>query len=53
MIIENARSLCSKMLYDFGEGQKVQKLFPDRFRFIYYEDFSVDILNKSKILYNY
>ncbi|XP_060596083.1 carbohydrate sulfotransferase 1-like [Ruditapes philippinarum] len=53
MIIENAKSLCNKMLYDFREGQKVQKLFPDRFRFLYYEDFSVDILNKSKILYNY
>jgi hypothetical protein len=53
MIIENAKSLCNKMLYDFREGQKVQKLFPDRFRFMYYEDFSFDILNKSKILYNY
>ena len=51
--IENAKSLCNKMLYDFRAGQKVQKLFPDRFRFIYYEDFSVDILNKTKILYDY
>ncbi|XP_060591885.1 carbohydrate sulfotransferase 1-like [Ruditapes philippinarum] len=53
MIIENAKSLCNKMLYDFREGQKVQKLFPDRFRFIYYEDLNVVILNKSKLLYNY
>ncbi|XP_060599263.1 uncharacterized protein LOC132752885 isoform X2 [Ruditapes philippinarum] len=51
--IENAESLCNKMLYDFREGQKVQQLFPDRFRFIYFEDFSVDILNRSKILYKY
>ncbi|XP_060598558.1 carbohydrate sulfotransferase 1-like isoform X2 [Ruditapes philippinarum] len=53
MVKENAKSLCNKMLYDFREGQKVYKQFPNRFKFIYYEDLSVDILNKSKILYKY
>jgi hypothetical protein len=52
-VIENAKSLCNKMLYDFRKGQNVHKKYPDRFKFIYYEDLTSNMLSKSKILYNY
>lgn len=52
-IIENAKGLCKKMLDDFREGKKVLSLYPDRFRFIYYEDLNENLLNKTKILYRY
>lgn len=34
----NAKSLCTKMATDLKEGKQLQTLFPDRFRFIHYED---------------
>ncbi|XP_053391392.1 carbohydrate sulfotransferase 1-like [Mercenaria mercenaria] len=52
-IIEVAKSLCYKMLYDFQEGQKLLKLFPDRFKFIYYEDLNENPFNKSEELFKY
>ncbi|XP_045163724.2 carbohydrate sulfotransferase 1-like [Mercenaria mercenaria] len=52
-IIQNAKALCNKMLYDFQEGQKLLKLYPDRFKFVYYEDLSESPSGKSKELFNY
>ncbi|XP_045185366.2 carbohydrate sulfotransferase 1-like [Mercenaria mercenaria] len=52
-IIEHAKSLCNKMLYDFEEGQKLLNHFPDRFKVVYYEDLSENTFNKSKELFKY
>ncbi|XP_053379062.1 carbohydrate sulfotransferase 1-like [Mercenaria mercenaria] len=52
-IIENAKTLCNKMLYDFQAGQKLSKLYPDRFMFVYYEDLSENPSGKSKELFKY
>ncbi|XP_045215797.2 carbohydrate sulfotransferase 1-like isoform X2 [Mercenaria mercenaria] len=52
-IIQDAKALCKKMLYDFKEGQKLLKLFPNRFKVVYYEDLSKNTFNKSKALFKY
>ena len=33
-----AKSLCNKMASDLEEGERLKKMFPNRFRFIHYED---------------
>ena len=53
MLLSNAKCLCRKMLYDFEEGQKLYALYPDRFRFLYYEDLNDDPLDKVKSIYQY
>ncbi|XP_053372677.1 carbohydrate sulfotransferase 1-like [Mercenaria mercenaria] len=52
-IIEDAKALCKKMLFDFKEGQKLLKLFPDRFKVVYFEDLCKNTFNKSKELFKY
>ena len=52
-LLSNAKSLCSKMLYDFHEGLRLYNLYPDRFRFLYYEDLNNDPLGKVKLIYQY
>lgn len=52
-LLFNAESLCKKMIYDFREGQKLYKKYPERFRFLYYEDLNDDPLDKVKTLYKY
>ena len=52
-IISNTQSLCKKMLYDFNEGQKLYLKYPDRFKFLYYEDLNDAPLEKVKTIYRY
>ena len=51
-IQNNAKALCSKMITDLREGEKLMRRFPERFRFIHYEDL---VLNSDSIrkLYDY
>ena len=37
-VIQSAKALCDKMMIDFDQGVKLAEKFPDRFRFIHYED---------------
>ncbi|XP_045215485.2 carbohydrate sulfotransferase 1-like [Mercenaria mercenaria] len=37
-IKNNAKALCNKMASDLEEGKRLKKMFPNRFRFIHYED---------------
>ena len=52
-VIPNAEGLCHKMLNDFSEGQKLYSRYPERFRFVYYEDLNERPLDKVKSLYKY
>ena len=52
-LLSNAKGLCHKMLYDFHEGLRLNKFYPDRFRFLYYEDLNDDPLGKVKLIYQY
>ena len=51
-IIQSAKALCDKMMIDFDEGLKLAERFPDRFRFLHYEDI---VLREESIrnIYNY
>lgn len=41
------------MLIDFREGVKLLEKYPDRFRFVYYEDLNDDPFEKLLMLYKY
>lgn len=51
LLLSNAESLCKKMIYDFREGQKLLMKYPERFRFLYYEDLNDGPLDKINTLY--
>lgn len=51
--VEKATSLCNKMMYDFKEGEKLLKKFPDRFQFLYYEDLNENPFTKIENLYKF
>ena len=48
----NAKALCDKMTVDFEEGLKLMDKFPDRFRFLHYEDLALHLDSIIK-LYDY
>lgn len=52
-VADNAKSLCKKMLFDFRMGKALLKIYPDRFKFIFYEDLNKNPLDKVKIIYKY
>ena len=52
-LLSNADALCRKMLFDYRVGQKLLKKYPNRFRFLYYEDLTDELLDKLKTLYTY
>lgn len=49
----NAKALCRKMTWDLLEGKELLKKYPDRFKFIFYEDIKSDVLNKTEQLSNF
>ena len=51
-IQNNAKALCDKMNTDIEEGEKLKSKFPDRFRFMHYEDVAMN-RNSIKKLYDY
>ena len=52
-LLPNAESLCKKMIVDYEEGKKLSLKYPNRFRFLYYEDLNDDPLDKVKTMYRY
>ena len=52
-LLSNAESLCRKMIFDYRIGRKLLKKYPNRFRFLYYEDLTDEPLDKIKTLYRY
>lgn len=52
-VTDNARSLCKKMLYDFRKGKELLEIYPDRFKFIIYEDVTTSTFEKVQSLYRY
>ena len=46
-------ALCRKMIWDLQEGKKLLKKYPDRFKFIFYEDMTTDPVGKTELLSNY
>ncbi|XP_052820168.1 carbohydrate sulfotransferase 1-like [Mya arenaria] len=52
-IIENAKSLCHKMLKDYHEGLQLLMNYKEKFRFLYYEDLNDNPFKKVEILYKY
>ena len=53
LLLHNAESLCKKMIYDHYKGEELYRKYPDRFKFVYYEDLNEDPLSKAKSLYSY
>ena len=53
MILDNARALCKKMAIDYKKGLDLLKKYPNRFRFLYYEDLNDEPLSQVKKLYRY
>ena len=53
LLLYNAESLCKKMIYDHQKGKELHHKYPERFKFVYYEDLNDDPLNKVKSLYSY
>ena len=49
----NAQFMCDRMLYDFREGLKLKRKFPDRFAFVFFEDIMENLKPKAKMLYSY
>ena len=52
-LLPNAESLCKRMIVDFEEGKNLMKKYPQRFRFLYYEDLNDNPLDKVKAIYKY
>lgn len=52
-VIDNAKALCTKMLKDSIDGKTLLKIYPERFKFIYYEDLNDNLFEKVKRLYAY
>lgn len=53
VILDNAKALCSKMVLDYREGLTLMEKYPDRFKFLFYEDLNDDPFGKVKSLYRY
>ena len=53
LLLHNAESLCKKMIYDHQKGVELFKKYPDRFRFVYYEDLNDNPLYKAKSIYSW
>ncbi|KAL4227616.1 hypothetical protein ACF0H5_013057 [Mactra antiquata] len=49
----NAAILCKKMEYDYQEGLILLKKYPDRVKFVFYEDIKSDVQGKIEKLYEY
>lgn len=49
----DAEALCDKMLYDFREGKKLLEKYPDRFKFLFYEDINEEPFKKVKAIYRF
>ncbi|KAL4221695.1 Carbohydrate (keratan sulfate Gal-6) sulfotransferase 1 [Mactra antiquata] len=52
-ILSNAQGLCDRMLSDFREGQKLLQKYPDRFKFLFYEDMVDEPFEKVKAIYRF
>lgn len=48
----NARCLCMRMKKDYEAGLHLMKLFPDRFKFLLYEDIVDNLEEKADMMYN-
>lgn len=53
IVLDNTRALCNKMMIDYKKGLGLLKRFPDRFRFLYYEDLNDEPMQQVKRLYEY
>ena len=51
--VRNSRALCRKMTWDLEEGKELLKKYPDRFKFVFYEDIKSDVLKKAEGLSNF
>lgn len=52
-ILNNAKGLCDRMLHDFREGKKLLEKYPDRFKFLFYEDMNEEPFEKVKAMYRF
>ena len=52
-VTSNSRTLCDKMSFDYEGGLRLMEKFPDRFRFIVYEDIKSNIESAIKKLYDF
>ena len=51
--VSNSKALCQKMTWDLEEGLVLMKNYPDRFKFVFYEDVKSDVLSKARQLSNF
>lgn len=52
-VLDNTKGLCHKMLIDFRQGVKLLEKYPERFKFVFYEDLNNDPFEKVMLLYKY
>lgn len=52
-VLQNAQALCARMKVDFAGGIKLLEKYPDRFRFLYYEDLNEEPMVKVRLLYKF
>ena len=52
-VLSNTKALCKKMITDYQDGLNLFMKYPNRFRFLYYEDMNYDPKNKIRAIYKY
>lgn len=51
-IVNDIKTTCNRMRYDFKTALRLRKLYTDRFRIVQYEDFS-DLHHSARVLYSF